>query len=1496
MAKDYLPFPDTGPVLKDKLPFAISSGLNRQSGVDPEVAQGFPRMSPDIAGLAYRLQAALADLEAKEVRRDEVDPDLLRVLGAGFRTENTVASALSSQTLKEALYPTEYSPALSAKQVVERVKKDQLSPFLNRFSGVETEAQYEAVKADLLRELEDRRILEGSGFGTPAAMIAGIFDLPTLLPFGAVTRVGRAASAVGAAGRVAGAAALDASVSELALQAAQVARDWQESALNIGASIVFGSVLGFGVHKVLGPAKGAQVEARMNAVLDDARAGFPKAKAEAEQRLASYQESIGVPSVQRAAQGETAEVRAGTPAAKTAAPEPAKAAEETPTEPKATPPATKAEPAEVFTRDEIEVGKARRQTKKAPSGVSGWVITEIKPPSKVTDPDNWYRLSRTANLNAEVRGRIEKGASLKKADPVWSVWSGDELLYKGLKYDEAIEKAKDHVYSANPRTDDLAGDGADGTPKSVGAAGLTVKEQLAARGLDRSDRIGSFGAFELVESLGKIPGFVGHNMRNPRMELELGPTRAERNVVNRLVINPSISRQNVEGIANPMNAEAEIRLYQAEFAQAVREASDLYKANKAAYAGEGDFANQVTRALVNGDRAEDPVVEQAAKIFRKRVFDKIANDLVANGNFTKELSVRNASGYFPLVYDAEAIRANQNEFIEFHTAAYLREIKEEYRLALVDREARKSEAWDIRKAIKDKLGKSEEEIKAEHEENIRSLRESRAQAVEQFEQRIKTERAALREPLDQQLDELATKRDEQLAEVRETLKEMLQGDLTAVQKQRLRTQAKAEELKISKRHDAAVRRVEKAHAKKLQQFEKQAARERKDITIKFDKLEAEARKARDQAMQEVADVAAAARRKLAAERGYDPAVLELNTPEKQLGKAEELAHHLYNTVVGNRRFTLEHELPTSTRNYAKFRTTPAWHADLIERGWVKTNVFDIAEHYVRTAGTDAAIGKVFRKKVLKVDEDGVVVRGPDGKAELVEIGDYNLTEAIKEVRQEYEHLIQSTRGAEQKFYVDKRDRAIANIQLLRDAARGIGSANDFSQSFNKAAELVSTLNYVTKMGGTVAASLGDPINIVIANGFGRSMRYGVVPMLTNFREAYTMAGSDLRRLARLTLANAEHEFNSRIAALADLPNPYATADPGLRFLRNLSKVFSSVSGITFWNSFWKQVAYNVGQARIIEDALQGWSRITKAERAWLANLGIDADGLKAIKAAYEAQPGEKTSAGIPIARFEEWDRSTADLFRRALTAESQNNVITPSFSDRPALAHNPMGRLLWQFRSHMITNQTRLIGRNIQLARIDDEGSKRLAVYTGFFGLAMMGALIDATKHMLAVTTATGSSLDLDRSAAKRIIDEWRKTPGTALYNSLDRSGLFGPIFEASNIFEKLNLPNIRGGMSLIAGDDRGGRNEAARFTNRHWTEALGGPTVGLIGDVARTTGFASQGLGSVFGITEPPDFNRSDFKRARRIVPFQNVPVIQQIISEGERQLGTLYDWPNPK
>jgi hypothetical protein len=196
------------------------------------------------------------------------------------------------------------------------------------------------------------------------------------------------------------------------------------------------------------------------------------------------------------------------------------------------------------------------------------------------------------------------------------------------------------------------------------------------------------------------------------------------------------------------------------------------------------------------------------------------------------------------------------------------------------------------------------------------------------------------------------------------------------------------------------------------------------------------------------------------------------------------------------------------------------------------------------------------------------------------------------------------------------------------------------------------------------------------------------------------------------------------------------------------------------------------------------------------------------------------------------DKQAAQLVRHALGEELNNQVVTPQSYDRMMFATTLQGRVLWQFRQHMISNQMRFIGRQVQLASLDMDRAAGLSV--GFVGLLTAGAMVDYLKQVSGQVGLAGN-LDRNKSATERQWEEWSKTPGMALYNMLDRSDAIPGIWtESANILDKTIGFGPKSALTLF--DDKSALKEASRFKNRSIADAIGGPTIGLMNDTIGAT------------------------------------------------------------
>lgn len=199
----------------------------------------------------------IGDLTNIQPDGPEPDPTLLQTFGAAFRTQNTVGSFVTSRGMPDAsVIDEDFNP-------IDYVKNDpKYAPYVEQFAGITNKKYADAKKLQIDSELQDARTLAAAGTtGVIAQMAAGVVDLPSLLPVGGAvigggTRAARIASTALGAG-------LDASLSEGALQATQATRTGEESALNIGGSIVLGGALGLLAGRYLDSASSRAISTKI---------------------------------------------------------------------------------------------------------------------------------------------------------------------------------------------------------------------------------------------------------------------------------------------------------------------------------------------------------------------------------------------------------------------------------------------------------------------------------------------------------------------------------------------------------------------------------------------------------------------------------------------------------------------------------------------------------------------------------------------------------------------------------------------------------------------------------------------------------------------------------------------------------------------------------------------------------------------------------------------------------------------------------------------------------------------------------------------------------------------------------------------------------------------------------------------------------------------------------------------------------------------------------
>jgi hypothetical protein len=192
---------------------------------------------------------------------------------------------------------------------------------------------------------------------------------------------------------------------------------------------------------------------------------------------------------------------------------------------------------------------------------------------------------------------------------------------------------------------------------------------------------------------------------------------------------------------------------------------------------------------------------------------------------------------------------------------------------------------------------------------------------------------------------------------------------------------------------------------------------------------------------------------------------------------------------------------------------------------------------------------------------------------------------------------------------------------------------------------------------------------------------------------------------------------------------------------------------------------------------------------------------------------------------------------------------------------------MYQFQTFMLIDQTRFLARQVQLANVGTDAAERMrqriALGAGLSSLVLGAVFIDAIKRAL-------RDNDADWDA---FVDRWQRNSGASMYDALDRSGILGSLFTASNSFGKLSNGqfSLRGGMAWLSGD--ADRTEARKVRDIGLGGALLGPAAGMAEDVVKTVQAGAR-------YADGGTITRSDLRRFQHLMPYNSVPGIQQALN----------------
>ncbi len=307
---------------------------------------------------------------------------------------------------------------------------------------------------------------------------------------------------------------------------------------------------------------------------------------------------------------------------------------------------------------------------------SGGVGVAMQLVAGVLDPVNLIPIGAGAST-------VAKGGSLLKAAGISAATGGAASVISEatLQATQKVRQPEETLYTVAAGTflGGILGTGAAAFARRAGRFDDLAKEveadmEIAPDGAD-DEFNKSVGAAERIEttlSQEELEGTFGFDkvfgQLNPVLRMSQSPSRNARVIGQQLYENTLYTHKNKEGIATPTAVETLREETLGRNLQAVELRNNSYKSySKRTKGQEGrlttdKFNEQISFALRRGDRHEIPEVAQAAKDYRRLVFEPLKKRAIELDLLPKGVDVTTAESYLMRIYNTDKIVQKEPEF------------------------------------------------------------------------------------------------------------------------------------------------------------------------------------------------------------------------------------------------------------------------------------------------------------------------------------------------------------------------------------------------------------------------------------------------------------------------------------------------------------------------------------------------------------------------------------------------------------------------------------------------------------------------------------------------------------------------------------------------------------------------------------------------------------------------------------------------------------------
>lgn len=487
------------------------------------------------------------------------------------------------------------------------------------------------------------------------------------------------------------------------------------------------------------------------------------------------------------------------------------------------------------------------------------------------------------------------------------------------------------------------------------------------------------------------------------------------------------------------------------------------------------------------------------------------------------------------------------------------------------------------------------------------------------------------------------------------------------------------------------------------------------------------------------------------------------------------------------------------------------------------------DRYEKGMDAEAAVARL--QNDLTVTTRRNALRGASGESHLRGIAD------------EWEAIVENAPESQKPKLRAEAERDIETARLM---IRRLTNMADIEENpdalYKKLMKGFRNLNFVRFMGGVVLSSLPDLFMGVLVNGWGpylRAMRNALRDPIRNLvrREHPDTIARLIATLEASTSMRTRRAFIDPTGSVSGTVKPTAT--------ERLSQVFSSLTGINWWNGTMRQTAALMAQDRVLRLALRVADDLplTKLDRLDMRLAGLSTQNMRRIAKQYRrrlpdgTQVGQADPSGLHLSRSELWDdEGIREIYEAAILMDVNRTNIIPSKGDMPAPIFNSpeLTKTILQFKSFALSATNKITASGTERLRAGD-----MRVVHGVLGMVMTGGFAEMLKRELA-----GRDQPEDEG-------DW-------IFSAIDRSGVLGLLMELNNIIDQGTF--AQGPLNALLGAPT-----STRYDARNILDTFLGPSLGTAKDAIDGMNTISKWLGS-------GEASAAELGRLRRLAWFQNL------------------------